>query len=330
MNKKQTTIRDIAKATGFSVMTVSLSLNPRKSSVRVSEETQTLVKACAKRLGYRPNIVARGLGGGRTNIVGVMFCGSTDEFYTELLGYIDCELHRVGLSGFYTYWRNAQEFEVSLEAMRQYNVCGILTGHDLPAHYNSGVPVLCYGSRHEVFDSIYPDIRGFIMCAVDYALRRGYRRIGYIGKEKLVRSKEFINIMNAQGLQPDCCFLSDQSDGYGFTFARELLQRETLPEVVICDKDHTAFEAMAELQSHGLRIPNDLSFIGINNVRFCEMTTPRLTSIDLQIPDLARKLVSRLVSMIDHPNTARLDEVFKVGIVERDSCPVKDIRHKDC
>lgn len=320
---KSITIRDIAKATGFSIMTVSLSLNPRASSVRVSDETRNTIVSCAKRLGYKPNIVARGLGGGRTNIVGVMFCGSTDEFYSELLSCIDIELHRFGLSGFYTYWRNAHEFDLSLEAMRQYKVCGILTGHNLPALYNSGVPVLCYGSKHELFESVYPNIHRIAQCAVDYASQRGYSRIGYIGKEQLLRSKEFVNVMNAHGLSPDYYFLSKRQDGYGFTAARELLKRDTLPEVIICDRDHTAFEVMSELQSRGLQIPKDVSFIGVNNVSFCEITTPRLTSVDLRISDLAKKLVSRLLHLIEHPNEKRRDEIFDVDIAERDSCPEK-------
>ena len=316
-------IKDIAKATGYSPMTVSLSLNPRKSSVRVSKETQAKIQAYARKLGYKPDALARSLKMGSSNVVGVMFCTSGDEFYWELQTCIDRELRAHGLLGFYTYWGTLEEFDASLEAMRQYRVCGILTGHDLPADYNRGVPALCYGTRNDFLESIYPDEFGLVECAVRHAVSRGYQRIGYLGYDYIERSRFFPEAVRAHGLEPACCHLGPAQSNLGALGAERLLNTP-LPEVLICDRDHTAFQVMSELQSHGVAVPKDIAVIGINNTRFCEMTTPRLTTVDLRIPALASKLVNRLIYLCDHPGTPRQDEKFECAIIERDSCPAKE------
>ena len=318
-------IKDIAKATGYSLMTVSLSLNPRRSSVRVSQETQARIRECARRLGYKPDALARSLKMGSSNVVGVMFSISDDEFYWDLQTCIDRELRAHGLLGFYTYWGSLAEFDASLEAMRQYRVCGILTGHDLPADYNSGVPALCYGTRNDLLESIYPDEFGLVECAVRHAVSRGYRRIGYLGYDYIGRSRYFPEAVRAHGLEPVCWHLGPAQSNLGALGAERLLSAP-LPEVLICDRDHTAFQIMAELQSRGVFVPKDIAVIGINNTRFSEMTTPRLTTVDLKIPVLASNLLKRLIYLCDHPGTPRQDEKFECSIIERDSCPAKERR----
>ena len=96
-------------------------------------ECGTKIEAAAQKMNYRPNMSARILSGGKSKVIGVMFNIVRDGFFTDLVQTIDRALRRHGYTGFYTFWGSVEEFQRSLEAMHQYNVAGILTGHDIPA-----------------------------------------------------------------------------------------------------------------------------------------------------------------------------------------------------
>lgn len=314
-------LKDIADATGFSMMTVSLALNPRKSGTRISEQTREKIVKVARAMRYSPNMSARILSGGRSNVVGVMFNSNKDCFYSELQLYIDAGLRKMGYIGFYTFWGGLDEFNNSLEAMKQFNVCGILSGHDGPGTYPQ-VPVLCYGIRHEEIESIYPSEKELIRCAVEYAINQGYSRLGFVGQRKAGKRWEAFH-SELQDRDLDVCFSylsgSDESAKAGVA---EFLRSDSKCEVLIFCNDHKAMEWMAELQSCGIRIPEDLKVIGINNVSSCVNVTPRLTSVDFGLETLGDLLVERLLRRCNIPELPREDIKLPVQIVERDSCPV--------
>ena len=110
-------LKDIADVTGFSLMTVSLALNPRKSGSRISDETRKKIIQVAREMNYTPNMSARILSGGRSNVVGVMFNANVDGFYSELQLRIDKALGERGYTGLYTFWRGYDEFDRALEEL---------------------------------------------------------------------------------------------------------------------------------------------------------------------------------------------------------------------
>lgn len=316
-------LKDIADVTGFSLMTVSLALNPRKSGSRISEETRKKIIQVARKMNYTPNMSARILSGGRSNVVGVMFNANADGFYSELQLRIDKALGEKGYTGLYTFWHDYDEFERALAVMRQFNVCGILTGHDGKADFPK-VPVLCYGVRHDDFESIYPCENEMLSCAVNYAVAQGYSRIGFVGQQRAVkRYRAFKNELQMRGLEESFVHLADRDENIS-AGVTAFLDSGTDCEVLIFCNDQKAMEWMAELQSRGVRIPEDIKVIGINNVSACQNITPRLTSVDFGIENIGDILVERLCSKCNMSDLPREDIKLEVKIVERASCPPKN------
>lgn len=316
-------LKDIADVTGFSLMTVSLALNPRKSGSRISDETRKKIIQVAREMNYTPNMSARILSGGRSNVVGVMFNANVDGFYSELQLRIDKALGERGYTGLYTFWRGYDEFDRALEVMRQFNVCGILTGHDGKASFPK-VPVLCYGVRHDDFESIYPCENEMIRCAVEYAVDQGYSRIGFVGQQNVgKRDCAFKSELKMRGLE-EAFFSLEKRDENVSDGVTAFLKSGSNCEVLIFCNDQKAMEWMAELQSRGIRIPEDVKVIGINNVKACQNVTPRLTSVDFGLEKLGDILVKRLFCKCNTTGSPREDIKLAVRIVERDSCPPKN------
>ena len=326
-----TRLKDIAEATGYSLMTVSLALNPRKSGTRISNTTRKKIEAAAQKMNYRPNMSARILSGGKSKVIGVMFNIVRDGFFTDLVQTIDRALRRHGYTGFYTFWGSVEEFQRSLEAMHQYNVAGILTGHDIPADYPD-VPVICYGLRHTVYESVYPRETDLAACSVRYALRQGYRKLGFVGSiNNIPRGVAVRNMLREQGLET-VFFYSAKRNAPPDAGVDGLLKNPAgLPEVLIFGNDQCAVEWMAEIQSRGIRLPDDMKVIGINNSSICSNVSPRLTSVDFQLDRLGDLLVGRLLRHCDDPGLPREDVILPVRIEERNSCPAVSnvsIHHK--
>jgi LacI family transcriptional regulator len=313
---------DIANATGFSLMTVSLVLNPRKGECRISKKTQEKIKKVAKEMNYTPNMPARILSGASSNVVGVMFNSVKNCFYSELQRRIDIALRKHGLVGFYTFWGNQNEFEKSLEAMKQFNVCGILTGHDLQANYPE-VPIICYGTLNKELDSIYPNEEDMMSTAVNYALKQGYSKIGFAGLIELShRAKAFEEVLHKAKLSPSCKIIIPK-DSLVKENVDQFLAKYSDTEVLIFGSDQTAIEWMAELQSRGIKLPQDLKIISVNNTEDCENIYPRLTSVDFQLSSLGDILVEKLLNKLNTPSNTREDFSLPTRIVERASCPAK-------
>ena len=315
-----TRLKDIAEATGYSLMTVSLALNPRKSGTRISDATRKKIEAAAQKMNYRPNMSARILSGGKSKVIGVMFNIVRDGFFTDLVQTIDRALRHHGYTGFYTFWGSVEEFQRSLEAMHQYNVAGILTGHDIPADYPN-VPVICYGLRHAVYESVYPRETDLAACTVEYVLRQGFRKLGFAGAENNMRRGMTIrNIIREHGLEPVFFHIGKRDAPPDAGVDMLLKNPDGLPDVLIFGNDQCAVEWMAEIQARGIRLPDDMKVIGINNSSICANVSPRLTSVDFRLNDLGDLLIRHLIRRCEEPALPREDIILPVTIAERNSC----------
>jgi DNA-binding LacI/PurR family transcriptional regulator len=317
-------IQDIADATNYSLMTVSVALNPRPSVVKISDSTREKIQKTARKMGYYPNMNARILGGCKSNVIGVMIPSLRDNFYSELLMRIDTSLHANKLTGLYTFWSSYEEFEQSLSALKNFGVRGVITMHDLPAEYPPDVPVICYGIRHQDYESIYPDMRQGINLGVNHLVELGHRNLGFIGSmECKNREIYFKDALDKRQLpvNPDWIISIGKGADHGCAGIRKILAScSRLPDALICSSDERAFSTMVELQNNGIVIPRNISIIGINNLSRCEDNYPSLTSLDFHLSELGNLLVERLLELSSNPELPRQDTVLDCSLKIRNSC----------
>ena len=151
-------------------------------------------------------------------------------------------------------------------------------------------------------DMIYCDISKGISSLVDYLLSSGHTRIGFIGEMHTVYKEEiFRGCMLSRGFKV-MDELIVRSYKRFFNVGREAYgvyrEREVLPDAVICAYDEIAFGFMSEAERNGIKIPEDISVVGINNTPFAEVSSPPLTSLYSWREEMAHKAYDIIVSRI--------------------------------
>jgi LacI family transcriptional regulator len=177
-------------------------------------------------------------------------------------------------------------------------------------------------------DNIYPDDERAILDAVNYIADRGHQRIGFIeGRpefEATIARRRGIEIgcaANHLVLVDDAVKVGDFSPAAGKELMAEILQLPVAnrPTCVICANDDMALGAMRACYERGVKVPDDISIMGFDNVAYARLSTPSLTTINNPIQEMASAGIKRLISIIDNPHQERLSMVMTPALVIRES-----------
>ncbi len=287
------TIKDIAKVAGVSHTTVSRALRDHPA---ISAETTTRIKQLAHELSYVPSAAARGLKTNRSQALGVIVRRIDDPFFAEVLHGIEDALHNVGYSLFLaaSHRDPVREREI-MQAMGERRVEGVLINSTLisPEQWHQldrfGVPSVLINNQSmdepDTYAVYHDDAYGSCQIA-QHLLRLGHRRIAYLGNERGGRP----NVTRQQGyegaLQEANVPIHHDYIAYGHSGTpegggdgmQEFLALVQLPTAIICYNDMMAVGAIQACQQAGLRVPEDVSITGFDNVNLASYITPPLTT----------------------------------------------------
>ena len=306
-------IRVVAKAAGVSTTTVSHSLN---DVGRISPATRERVRRIAAELGYAPNHLARGLRTQRSETIGLL----GDEIVTTpFAGQIiagaqeAAKAHGSLLLIFNTNGEPEQEEREAL-LLKQRKVDGVLYAAmfhrqvTIPATL-ADVPVVLVDaiSDDPSISSVVPDEVSGGRDAVSLLLSAGHRRIGFLNGEDDIpathgRLKGFEEALAAAGVEPNRSYVLQvpASSSGGYQGGLSLLQRPDRPTGIFCFTDRVAmgcYQAAAEL---GLRIPDDLSIVGFDDLQIIsEALRPGLSTIALPHFEMGAWAINRLYAELD-------------------------------
>lgn len=164
--------------------------------------------------------------------------------------------------------------------------------------------------------------------AVKYLKEKGHKRIGFIKGNMLTRSARvryegFIEAMRKHGidLDPSYHIEGEFSATIAYNEMKKAIIKGDLPDAFISSNDYMAVEAMKALQEEGIRVPEDVSIMGFDNVHMSEQVTPALTTLEPKFYDMAKQAIELLDHRLQSPET-QIEQVyeFSVDIVERQSC----------
>jgi LacI family transcriptional regulator len=297
------TIRDVASESGYSASTVSIVLNSAPLSRYIPADTKTRIETAAKRLGYRPNPLARSLRSQRSNIVGVMVFDITDPFCTPILRGLENSLYHANyLSLLADAHNEPHRFERYLEMLLDRRVEGLIiianwlvTDIELLADLTERqVPTVVAG-REVDFDlasTVSVDNEGGAALALEHLYRLGHRDIAFLRGPKALSSsgkrwKGIRNFAQSAGLTLDSKRISEipelldpnASFEAGLQLTSELLRRGKSFTALMAYDDVTALGALRALNKKGLRVPEDCSVIGFDDVAQAGLSIPSLTTI---------------------------------------------------
>lgn len=294
--KKRVTREDVAKLAGVSTATVSYVLN---KSIKVKPSTQDRVLSAVKELGYRPDPIARSMVTKQTMQLSVVLNNVANPIYSDMiLGFEKQALERGYFVNICTGQSYIDEYFDNFVARR---IDGVFI-EALPGRYHiekvyqlvdAGIKVIMFGhggADLRKVSSVENDYIYTLEKAVDYLWGLGHRQIAYLsglpedqgydlrieGYKRAI-SRRADDPSSALCLCPTEVTNTDIADGR--RMALQLLESKTAFSAVITTNDLMAIGAMQQFQDSGLRIPEDVSVMGIDGASFGELVTPRLTTM---------------------------------------------------
>src|SRR2546421_849356 len=310
------TIRDVAKGSGFSSTTVSIVLNNAPLARYIPETTKKKIERVAKKLGYRPNLFARSLRSKRTHTVGVMVFDMTDPYCTLILRGIENSLYQSSYLPILTDVHNERSrFERYLEMLHERRVEAIIVlanwlfvNIDVLAELEkSSTPRVLIGrSRQADFaSSITVDNEMGSRLAVEHLHSLGHRKIAFIRGPKTLadrapRWKGIRAFAKANGMTLDDRLVVDLPESRdptssfeaGYKLTEELIKRKRPFTALMAFDDMTAFGAIRALSKAGIRVPEQCSVIGFDDISHSTLLTPALTTVRQPMPEMGKMAVS--------------------------------------
>lgn len=295
------TMRDVARATGVSQSTVSRVLSGAPTAVPIAEQTRERVLAAARGLGYRPNPLARGLRGLRTMLLGVIVRDITDPFFASAIEAASMEASQRGYNIVLGHAHARADEAIALWRVLEARHCdGILLLGDMSDQprlledlRNAHVPVvaLWQGSRRDGIPSVSVDNRAGITAVLDHLVGLGHQRIGFIAGRRLgdiqEREEAYVDYLAARGGGPAGYrqYAPNDPTGGGRALGA-MLEMPEPPTAVIASTDVLAIGVLHEAHERGIRVPEDLSVTGFDDIGLAAFTVPALTTVRMPVREM--------------------------------------------
>jgi LacI family transcriptional regulator len=329
---QEITIFDVAREANVSYSTVSRVINNKGVS---AEKRERVLRAMAE-LGYVANLQARSLAGGKSNIIGLLVHSLTVEYFGEIARGVDEELasEEYDLMLYTTHRRKGRESAYVTRLTRNL-VDGLLLV--LPRNAEAYLETL----RHRRFPHVLVDHQGlsFDVPSVGatnwqggydgtrYLTELGHRRVGFITGDMALgcardRLAGYQQALSDAGItiDPELIREGDFMQPKGFECANELLDLPSRPTAIFASNDVSAFGAMDAVRHRGLRIPEDVSILGFDDIPQAAQMYPSLTTIRQPLAEMGRAATQLLFTYINEPDAPIKRLELPTELIVRRSC----------
>lgn len=338
---KEVTIYDIARKLNISIATVSRAL---QDDPVVSKKTKKKIADLAEELGYRSNNFARNLRNQKTNTIGVIIPRLNSYFMSTVIAGIENVANSEGYNLIISQSSESVEKETaSAKTMFNNRVDGLLVSlaydtQDL-SHFTSffkkNIPLIFFDRviEHENCANVSIDNRKAAYEATTHLIRQGCTRIVHI----TATPKRNVYVDRLQGykqaladyglpFQKEYLIISNLSQESGAAAAQEILQMKILPDGVFVANDNCAVGCMLALKQAGIKIPQDIAFVGFNNDPVSKVIEPNLTTVNYPGYEMgevaARNLINHLTGTATIINTNTI--ILRSELIVRDSSRKRD------
>ena len=334
--RSNATAQDVARLANVSQSAVSRTFTPGAS---VSEDTRARVMIAAKSLGYRPNAMARSLITRRSRIIALVMGYLENQFYPLVIEKLSQKLQKQGYHVL-MFISDGDETDGVLDEILQYQIDGIVMASamlspDLARQCaDSGVPVVLFNrvpdtsafARHTT-SSVTSDNREGGRMVAELLLARGHKRIAFLaGLEKSSTNLERERGFNEALQKAGASVFRREVGHYSFERAGDAARamfagvpERKRPDAVFVANDHMAIAVMDVLrQELGLRVPDDVSVIGFDDVPQAAWGAYRLTTVVQSVEPMVEATVELLHEQMQD-NAQPRNVVIPCRVVERDS-----------
>jgi LacI family transcriptional regulator len=311
------TAHDVARLAGVSQPTVSLVLsgNPK---ARVAEATRERVRKAASELGYRPNVLARALVRRRSFALGIIVPDLANPFFADVV----IGVERVAAGADYAVLLcEAAETAADrhLEALVGRQIDGIIIdaggAATLPRDLVEGLPVVLIDKPSEDLPGVASDALRAGSLAAEHLISLGHRRLAFIGPATdtwafRMRERGFTQALRAAGapLSPEDVRRAPATTAGGFNAMKDMLSRRDRPTAVFLANDLMALGALKAAARTGVRVPDDISIMGCDDIEMSRLVNPELTTVTVRARELGARAARLLLRVLagDTPKSSAL------------------------
>lgn len=304
------TLERVAKLAGVSPSTVSRILN---GTAVVSDEKRKAIDEAIAELGFVPNPVARGLAGGRTLSIGVVTQAIDSPFYGPALRGIEDELDNAGYSPFFVsaHWNPVTEGRC-IDVLRSRRVDGLIVlngrlSDQALKNTAKHLPIVVTGRTikgYGLFALNFDNFAGGIL-ATEHLITLGHRKIAFIAGDPAhpdanERFRGYTTALKNAGISFDAKLVipGDYQVDSGVTATDQLLSSRRKFTALFCANDQMAYGAALSLHRRGLRIPEDVSLIGFDDLYHSIYVAPPLSTVHQPAYELGRLTASSILQML--------------------------------
>jgi DNA-binding LacI/PurR family transcriptional regulator len=325
------TIVDVARRAGVSIATVSRSVH---GSSLVNLATRRRVEQAMTELNYAPNVVARGLVTSRTQAIGLVITSMADPFFPPIVQGVEETAHDHGYGVLLCTSNNDPLRELSVvRLLRERRVDAIIIAASrVGGLYRSHLQetkaplVLINNEQSGTYDhSVGTDDVAGGRLATEHLIDLGHRTIGYVhgplakaSTQDRLRGYEMALCAHGWALDPALVVVGDGQAEGGRLVVRELLMHSPRPTAVVCFNDLTALGVLFAIRNAGLRVPQDISVIGYDDIALAAYTEPPLTTIAQQSHEMGSLAMRLALDLLAGKEVASV--TLPAALVQRESC----------
>jgi len=324
------TAKNVAALAGVSTSAVSRAFT--KGGI-VSPETRERVLKAAKKLGYRPNIMARSLMTGRTELIGLVSSNFDNPAFMEIFDLFTRRLQQYGLRPLLANLSGGAKPRFALDMLQQYNVDAVIVASStLPPEFIEGciearlplVHAFGQAGRHAGVSVVAADNLQGGRLAGEMLLERGYNKIAFLGGPQTASSTadRLNGLQQALGERG----LRVATEAFGQSYSHEAGQSQMQQilryggiDAVFCGDDILAMGALDACTMAGYRVPDDMAIIGFNDIAMASWPAYRLTTIRQPIGEIILAAVELAIRLVEHPEEPPVTRIYECKGVIRSS-----------
>ncbi|MDY0277690.1 MAG: LacI family DNA-binding transcriptional regulator [Acholeplasma sp.] len=325
-------IKDIAKACGVSVGTVSKALN---RSHEISEDTTRKIVEKANQMGYIANSSARSLKTKRSQNIGLIYVDKSEsglehEYFSVILNGIKKEAESQGYDVTFISSKIGTSRNSYLNHARYRGCDGVIIVsadfHDpkIVALVESDMPTVTIDHQFHNKTSILSDNKKGLEEIVNYLYEMGHKKIAFIHGEdtdvtrqrlaSFYKTCEKLEIVIPEEYVKKAEYHIPKHSGIA---TRELLALKERPTCIIFPDDYSYMGGLTEIEKHGLRIPDDVSVVGYDGIYLSRILRPRLTTYVQDSVKIGQIAANRLIAMVENPKTYLSEQIVINGYLQK-------------
>jgi LacI family transcriptional regulator len=323
-------LKQVAEHLGLNPATVSVVMNdvPGRS---IPQATRDRIKAAAKKMNYQPNLLARSLRNRRTLTIGILVPELGDGYHAQVMSGIGDQLIQAGYFYFTAHHRHKQNLIEDYIRMLVSRGAQGLIAIDTHLEHPVSIPVVAVAAHRHIdgITNVVLDHARAAELALGHLYGLGHRKIAFMrgqpfSSDSDERWNHLVEVAKRMGIeiQPKLVVNLDRdmtSPELGFSVVQKLLAAKQPFTAIVAFNDISAIGAIRTLKDFNLRVPEDISVIGFDDIKAAAFTLPRLTTINQPLEEIGRIATQSLLNRLHNTVSPRDEIVVEPKLVVRES-----------